>query len=156
MLSCPRSRKLLCDGKPAPQVLAFFVPSAYVQVEEHPTVIHGREWANRIPFGGICPPFTDGFRLPAFFCVLRRPTKKSVRFPCPSPSFFPAPRGSAPGVCPCLICVTSYFASANWMQLSGYVDSPPIPAYGGYSTATSCSWRCCNGYLPHHPHGVLV
>nr|DAO50375.1 MAG TPA: hypothetical protein [Caudoviricetes sp.] len=21
----------------------------------------GREWANKIPFGGICPPFDDGF-----------------------------------------------------------------------------------------------
>ena len=24
------------------------------------SVISGREWANAIPFGGICPPFVDG------------------------------------------------------------------------------------------------
>lgn len=31
------------------------------------TAIHGREWDNTRPFGGIFPPFTDGFRLAAFF-----------------------------------------------------------------------------------------
>ena len=25
------------------------------------SVISGREWANRIPFGGICPPSRNGF-----------------------------------------------------------------------------------------------
>lgn len=31
------------------------------------TAIHGREWDNTKPFGGIFPPFVYGFRLAAFF-----------------------------------------------------------------------------------------
>lgn len=31
------------------------------------TAIYGREWDNTKPFGGIFPPFCDGFRLAAFF-----------------------------------------------------------------------------------------
>lgn len=31
------------------------------------TAIYGRVWDNTKPFGGIFPPFLDGFRHPAFF-----------------------------------------------------------------------------------------
>ena len=44
------------------------------------TAIHSRVWANTTPLGGICPPFSDGFRYPAFFASCVRPkTKKSER-----------------------------------------------------------------------------
>ena len=42
------------------------------------TAIHGREWANRIPFGEICPPFCCGFRLPAFFASCVRPKNEKT------------------------------------------------------------------------------
>lgn len=41
------------------------------------TAIHGRVWANTIPFGGICPPFLDGFRYPAFFASCVRPKNEN-------------------------------------------------------------------------------
>ncbi len=37
------------------------------------TAIHGRVWANTIPFGEIRPPFCCGFRYPAFFASCVRP-----------------------------------------------------------------------------------
>lgn len=41
------------------------------------TAIHGRVWANTIPFGGICPPFLGGFRHPAFFASCVRPKNEN-------------------------------------------------------------------------------
>lgn len=38
------------------------------------TAIFGREWANKTPFGGICPPFLCGFELPAFFAFFEQVT----------------------------------------------------------------------------------
>lgn len=36
------------------------------------TAIFGREWANKTPFGGIGPAFSDAFELPAFFAFFEQ------------------------------------------------------------------------------------
>lgn len=61
---------------PVPKVLLFLS----VKIEKardvvYKTTIHGREWANKIPFGEICPPSLSGFQLPAF-CILQGANEK--------------------------------------------------------------------------------
>ena len=71
-----RSLKTPLRADASPESAAFLS----VKIEKagdvvYKTTILGREWANKIPFGGICPPSLSGFQLPAF-CILQGANEK--------------------------------------------------------------------------------